>query len=65
MPDETPKRPWLDLNPKVLAAAIAAVASAILIPLAKKIGLDLSGQEANIGLIATVVAAYLTPGDGK
>lgn len=48
-------------HPKSSAAAYAAVASPILISIAKHFGLDLSGQEANVTAVLMLACALIAP----
>jgi hypothetical protein len=52
---------WAAVHPKISAVAIAGLATTILLPLLKRWGVDLAGQEANLAALLAVVAGYLMP----
>jgi len=65
MADEAPSKPKLQFqnHAPVSVTLVAAALTSIVIALAKaKLGIDLSGQEANVTIIAGAVAGYLTAG---
>ena len=58
---ETPKLPQLTNHAAVSVTLVASAITSIIIALAKsKYGIDLSGQEANVTIVAGAVAGYLT-----
>lgn len=64
MSDETQATPVSTamIHPKVAAGAVAGIAVATLMNIAKAHwGIDLSGQEANITILITALAAHYTP----
>jgi len=56
-----PSTNWTDIHPKVAVGALAALVFSIISPLAKTVGIDLTGQEGNLQTLIALVAAYLTP----
>jgi energy-converting hydrogenase Eha subunit A len=58
---EMPKVPSLTNHAPVSVSFVASAIASIVIALAKaKYGIDLSGQEANVTIVAGAIAGYLT-----
>lgn len=54
-------RAFYEIHPKVAVPLIAALVYSMLAPLAAKVGIDLTGMEANVQALVMFIAGYLTP----